>query len=591
MLSNWEVEDIHRTLATNPSKKVEKRLNDQLSQHEYALKYPPFTPLPHHRQFLNRKTNEQIFHQIIEIAKESTTILLDTESTPVYRQPNHPSLIQLQLVPTDALPMVVIVETNHLPSTNPDAFKQMQEFFRIVLDSDKVIYTWGTIDELEPFVRFGLFTTKQIKQPDNEDLQSIFKDYWRRCHQHKSTKDCKCEKCLERKPDQKWKLLDAVAHQLNEWLDKRHTCSPFDIGLDPRLKQLRPEQLKYRNTLTNYAANDVLAMEKLMSVMEEQVSPLELTRPSTKQMKETSRIIHQDPPDPIDDMSIKLSIHSSPTIANIIDQSTIVNENTHKEQTDAEFEEEHFNHRGEDEQADLDLSKRNSKQHQHRYQEEIDGPEQTGLRHRFEYQNQADSSERTHHRYEPIRREQARQFERTDRQERNWHRERMNHSGEQDLPAEHRHEPRQIDQQPDQYRKRQRSKLNTETKRQLDNHNKRRRRELEQQQLKLETATTEAEKKKYRNRISTLKQRERKYKHEIIRRGIDPRFSIDIVKEILRKYNIAYTALNISKSKMTHRKSLYIGIDYRSKLCECEIRTKNLFTTESYNEFRARHHR
>jgi hypothetical protein len=63
-----------------------------------------------------------------------------------------------------------------------------------------------------------------------------------------------------------------------------------------------------------------------------------------------------------------------------------------------------------------------------------------------------------------------------------------------------------------------------------------------------------------------------------------------MVQEILRRYDVPYTALNISKSRITHRHSLYIGIEYRSKLKEYENRTRNLFTTDFYNEFRARHH-
>lgn len=95
---------------------------------------------------------------------------------------------------------------------------------------------------------------------------------------------------------------------------------------------------------------------------------------------------------------------------------------------------------------------------------------------------------------------------------------------------------------------------------------------------------------KERNRKRTLKQRERHYRYEIIRRGIDSRFTITMVKEILRRFDVPYTAINISKSKITRRTSLYIGIRNPSKLREYEARTKDLFTTDFYNEFRARHH-
>jgi hypothetical protein len=91
------------------------------------------------------------------------------------------------------------------------------------------------------------------------------------------------------------------------------------------------------------------------------------------------------------------------------------------------------------------------------------------------------------------------------------------------------------------------------------------------------------------NRKATLKQRRRAYQNEIIRRGIDARFTIKIVKEILRRHGITYSALNISKSAISGRTSLYIGIKPKSELQKFERQTRTLFTTDAYNEFRARH--
>lgn len=622
MLSDWELESIQQALTNNPSKSVEKRLENQLAQHKYALKYPLFQPLSHHRQFINRKTDDQTLHRMIDIAKDSTLILLDTESTPVYRRPNRPSLIQFQLIQSNSSSTVIIVEVNHLPPTKSTAFEQIQEFFRIVLDSNQIIYTWGTIEELKTFAQFNLFNIEQIYQPINRNLQDIFKDYWRQCHKHRSTEDCKCEKCLGRKPDQKWKLLDAVAHQLNECLDKRHTCSPFDIGLDPQLKQLRPEQLKYRSILTDYAANDVLSMEKLMMNMQERPPPS--LQAATEENEDIVRIQNQNSSDPTGDLFVMMCTHSSSFLINATHQSTPNHEQDQTNQIDQQFEEKDFDHHRKIVRTDSDSSERIPKRQRHEHQDEINGYKPV---HRSEHQDQADSPERFHNQLRSKRQEQTDRLERIDYQYWNEHRERTTSPCKQDPPVKYRHdsqnryqgtnrpreyerinhserndpqhrsqranharEQEQNDQQSDPYRKRQRPNIDTETKRQLDDHNKRRRRDLETQRLKMKIATTNAERKKYRNRISTLKQRQRKYKYEFIRRGIDPRFSITIVQEILRRYDIPYTALNISKSKMTYGNSLYIGIDDRSKLHEYENRTKSLFTTDFYNEFCARNH-
>lgn len=472
MLSKQELQNIQRALANNPSKSAERKLRNKLIEHDYASKYPPFSPLTHHQHFLNKTTSEQTLHQLIDAAKISEIILLDTESITVYRQPNRPGLIQLQLIPNDAVPIVIIIEVHHLPPTNCNQFKLIQEFFRIVLDSDKVVYTWGTIDELTPFTTFSLFNTEQIYSPENKNLQEIFKNYWQLCHKHRTTPNCNCEDCLGKQPNQPWKLLDAVAHQLHEWLDKRRTCSAFNIGLDPQLRQLTTEQLEYRSILTNYAANDVLSMEKIMIDIQERPPPTSSTITSTNHPGNLSEIQDENT---MDETPAVLLLHPSSPIP-ITEQPSIPDK-----QTDPQ-------------------------QHHH---------------HRTKKENEYQREENDHHQQ---------------REEHNRHQQRDDNNRQQ---------------------------------------------QREENDVNIE--------RKQKNRTSTIRQRRRHFRHEIIRRGIDPRFSVTIVKEILRRYEIPYNAVIISKSKLTRRTSLYIGIRNPSKIRQYETRTRNLFTTNYYNEFRARH--
>ncbi|CAF4772967.1 unnamed protein product, partial [Rotaria sp. Silwood2] len=74
------------------------------------------------------------------------------------------------------------------------------------------------------------------------------------------------------------------------------------------------------------------------------------------------------------------------------------------------------------------------------------------------------------------------------------------------------------------------------------------------------TNISNEEKRKIHNRTCTLKQRKKLYKYEIIRRGIDRRFTITLIKKILREHSINFGALNISTSSLTNRTSLYICI-------------------------------
>ena len=94
MLSNQELQTIQQALATKLSNNAERKLKNKLIEHGHASKYLSFSPLPYQQQFLNRKTDEQVLRQVIDGAKISEIILLDTESVQVHRQPNRPGLIQ-----------------------------------------------------------------------------------------------------------------------------------------------------------------------------------------------------------------------------------------------------------------------------------------------------------------------------------------------------------------------------------------------------------------------------------------------------------------------------------------------------------------
>lgn len=439
MFTDRELEDIQRTLTKCRLKNAERKLKKQLLEREYESKYPPFTPLQHDRYFFNRKTNEREILDVIEGTEETTTILLDTESTTTYRQQNRPVLIQIELIPNNRTSMVIIIEVNHLPRTDSNEFELMKEFFRIVLDSKKTIYTWGTVQELKPFAEFDLFNVNQICKPENEDLQEIFKYQWQQQHRHVTTNNCTCETCIGKKSNDKWKLMDAVAYQLSEWLTKKYTCSPFDVGLDPRLHQSNAKDKGYHEKLANYAANDVLAMEKLIISMQDQ--------PSSKYPEQTST--------------------QEEVVQNTIGQNMIL------------------------------LIHSQQQQHEVNHHEQLDHHEQVDCYERYDHE----------------------QFD---------HHEQVDYYERYELEPYSQHD--------------------------------------------IDIA------RRLRNRKRTIKQRQRHFRHEIIRRGIDPRWSVTMAKEALRRLDVPYTAVNISKSKITYKSSIYIGIEDPNRLHEYELRTRNVFT-------------
>jgi hypothetical protein len=146
----------------------------------------------------------------------------------------------------------------------------IRTLFDQLFQPDKTIYIWGEIDELLKFTSYQLFTSNQIYLSRNINLQMKFKQYWNDNYPHQRTSSsngpstCKCKTCFGILHDNSLALQDAVAFELNRWMDKRLTCQPFDIGLDPHLQRLNDKQIEYRRSLCVYAANDCDAILQLI---------------------------------------------------------------------------------------------------------------------------------------------------------------------------------------------------------------------------------------------------------------------------------------------------------------------------------------
>ena len=268
MLSHGEIEDINRKLRKQPTGKFARSLRKKLTEHEYASTLPPFSPHHHRLVHVNRFTSTETLNEIIAEADKATTFTLDTESVNVYRKKNRPALIQVQIVSTTTI--VVILETNHLPPPSSEQFLQIRRWCRIVLDPARTIYVWGKLSELDEFLSFRLFTKEQLVASNSRDLQEEFKEFW---HAHgdllpphpNSTHSA----YVRKNRNESWSLQDAVAALLEEWLDKRHSRSPFDTGLDPAFRHPTAALRERQATLTAYAANDCLAMDKILVAMQE----------------------------------------------------------------------------------------------------------------------------------------------------------------------------------------------------------------------------------------------------------------------------------------------------------------------------------
>ncbi|CAF1517769.1 unnamed protein product [Adineta ricciae] len=263
-----------------------RRLKKQIKEYEYNIKYTQFTPLPYIPYHVNRNTPIPILQQLIQAATSSTEFTLDTESMKVYKAPNRPALIQVQILLPYNLSLVVICEMMHLPPRQSERFTLIAEFFKAIFTHDKSMYIWGTNEELLPFTQFQLFTHDQIDTIKTINLQKEFKSFWQEQHPHRRStienpdslnQECHCETCIGKNTSELWSLQDAIAYSFNEYLPKLLTEGDFHIGLDEKLADHDQTQQEYRRALTTYALNDCLSMQRIIISMKEKNFQFERT--------------------------------------------------------------------------------------------------------------------------------------------------------------------------------------------------------------------------------------------------------------------------------------------------------------------------
>ncbi|CAF1090078.1 unnamed protein product, partial [Didymodactylos carnosus] len=251
--------------------------------------FPLFDPPTSQYQVyhVTRATSTTTLNELISIAKQTTSYVLDTESITQEGKRNQPALIQLQFLRLDQPSIILLVEVCHLPIAGSRKFSLIQELFTIILAADKAIHTWGDIEELNKFVKYQLFTPEQLLQPNTFNVQNEFKEDWRTNHPHRTIispadeDECIWHTCIGKQPNDPWSLQDALEYGCRLWLDKRMTLSPWNIGLDPMLFHLNDKQREQRQAWILYAIKDCLAVALLMKAKANHPKP-HLMQPSVR---------------------------------------------------------------------------------------------------------------------------------------------------------------------------------------------------------------------------------------------------------------------------------------------------------------------
>ena len=266
---------------------------------------------------LNRTTAAETLTDLIDVARQTTTFTLDTEND---SRKKTPALIQIEFV-SDHQPMVILVETFHLPPSGTSLFGLFVSLFRTILSSTNIIQTWGPLEqELREFIPCGLFQEEDLNLPKSQqkDIQDDFKRWYNGMHPHSYrcialgydalgddvdddeekndkiiTNDFRQCKCLYRPykgPSEVWALQLAIAYTTGQHLDKSHTLSRWGLGLDRRLRNnmslnqtcqpstqlLVPQKYfseRQRLSKLTYAINDCFAVTKLAKIIEQARHP------------------------------------------------------------------------------------------------------------------------------------------------------------------------------------------------------------------------------------------------------------------------------------------------------------------------------
>lgn len=210
----------------------------------------------------------------------------------------------------------------HLLRATEHKFLLIKQIFKIILNDDKINYMWDDSGELVPLSTYELFNNDQLALLNIINFQLIFQEACQKNHPHQTittpssdlSNECLCEQCIGLSPSNPWRLQNAVAFQLHEWLDKRLTRSTFYVGLHPELWHMNDREQEYRKQLVTYASYDCLAIQHLL-IQHELIQSSKKTTTTTTTFNEqtenereiTSGLINRQP-------SIDLSPENNPDL-------------------------------------------------------------------------------------------------------------------------------------------------------------------------------------------------------------------------------------------------------------------------------------
>ncbi|CAF3091854.1 unnamed protein product [Rotaria sp. Silwood2] len=128
--------------------------SQHLSSHAYRSSYAKHYPTFHVHSsdyelvFINNNTSTHTINKLLNHVGTCKQYAIDTESE---RTNNQLSLIQINSIPIEAPSRVMLFELKHLPNQHSQKYDKILQLFQLIFRLDNEIYSWGDMQrELEP---------------------------------------------------------------------------------------------------------------------------------------------------------------------------------------------------------------------------------------------------------------------------------------------------------------------------------------------------------------------------------------------------------------------------------------------------------
>ncbi|CAF4339296.1 unnamed protein product, partial [Rotaria sordida] len=163
---------------------IKRKMNQNARKYELNMALSIlaiFNPLnDYYIYHINQSTSSSLLHNLIEQARKTTRFTIDAEDDYYTHQP---SLIQIEFIQYQSI--VLLIQVHHLPEVTSVIFWLIRSLLKMIFNPSNCIYSWGNVkNELNKFISCGLFSSDQLEQINNKDIQKLFKKWHNRKVKH-----------------------------------------------------------------------------------------------------------------------------------------------------------------------------------------------------------------------------------------------------------------------------------------------------------------------------------------------------------------------------------------------------------------------